>query len=609
MDQKIRKNIQIFLIILGSIISISGVIINSIPSKIKANDLHFNNIDASETHTLHIDQPSKVFETDLDIFLYVLVESSKRPNCTLYVLSKIEYDKFINGSSLDALTYLEKLKSDNLSHLKSNSSIISGSYTFSYIGKLYIVVLNNGTSSIDGIFKYFYTYIHPFYFFGLFILFIGLFIIFFILIWRFKGWKRIFIIGTEINLILFLARIILMTDALHFDILNLWGIFDIRIFRDFEFYYLGWTEAFKAGSALYTESFFSYPYGPLFILILGAFSLLPLSPWIIALPIFLSVVGNGYLVYKIAFKITNNQRFGIYALIIYFLNPFILFYCSFGWLNTSLFTFFMLISFYLILQEKVKTGLIILGVAVMVKQFAIILAPIEILIILKQNRDSNLHSLIEKFLITSLYLILPIALISLPFLIINFQNFIGYFYLSGTIIPLDKLIYLHGNQNAPISFTTFFLFMNFPENIIFIIAFMLQYYILLGSSFFLIYLFYWKSKLNNDYHIVNHRTYNFSEAIYYAILLILAFQLFYPRGTYKYYLVFLVPFIAINYDIDQNLKFKSEKKELTFTKMYFVSYIFSWIIFLCPKYFYLIIIFFWIVFYIIYKKKIIDLNN
>lgn len=609
MDQKIRKNIQIFLIILGSIISISGVIINSFPSKIQARDLPFNNINTSETHTFHIDQPSKVFETDLDIFLYMRVESSKRPNCTLYILSKIEYDKFMNGSSLNALTYLEKLKINNPSHLKLNSSVISGSYMFDYIGDLYFVLLNNGTSPIDGTFKYFYTYVYPFFFFGLIILFIGLLIIFFILIWRFNGWKRIFVISTEINLLFFLARIILMTDALHFDMVNLWGIFDIRIFRDFEFYYLGWTEAFKAGSALYTESFFSYPYGPLFILILGAFSFVPLSPWIIALPIFLSVVGNGYLVYKIAFKITKSERYGIYAIVIYFLNPFILFYGSFGWLNTSLFTFIVLISFYLILQEKIKTGLIILGVAVMFKQFAIILAPIELLIILKQNHDRDLHSLIEKFLISCLYIILPIALISLPFLIMNFQNFVRYFYLSGTIIPLDKLIYLHGNQNAPISFNTFFLFINLPENIIFIIAFLLQYFILLGSSFILIYLFYWKSKPNNNYHIVNHRTYNFSEAIYYAILLILAFQLFYPRGTYKYYLVFLVPFIAINYDLNQNLKFKSINKELSFKKRYFVSYLFSWIIFLCPKYYYLVIVLFWVIFYVIYKKKIIDLND
>jgi hypothetical protein len=281
-------------------------------------------------------------------------------------------------------------------------------------------------------------------------------------------------------------------------------------------------------------------------------------------------------------------------MLLYFLNPFILIYSSFGWLNPALFVFFILLAFYMILKQKYWWAILSLGIATMFKQFAIIFLPIILVLIVKLNRESKLFNKIKEFLLYGCAYIGIILLISLPFLIVNFNIYIQKFILGGSTINFNYLTTFYAFPGAMVHFNTFFLLIGAPEIITNFIALLLQYYILLGGCLLGITLYFLLYSPKKSGDSVKNELYTLS--LFLSILTILAFHLFYPRGSFKYYLILLSPFISILFGVDLKPK---EPKEFRFKAFYLIPTIISWITFFFSRYLYFWILVAWMIGYML----------
>lgn len=586
-----KKHLKLSSIIFGVILIIIGASFNSIASDIGRNE---------QTIILEPgDQSINVFtfklnpnQYGLNIQLYGSFYSTS--DTSILFINQTEYQEFLGGEDISNLTaFLELNGTYNPS---TNRLDFQKTFSLQKPSSFAIIVVNDESSTINGYYSFLYSIIAPFYFYGLVLIFIGCLVALSVAAWHFIGWKRYFMIGAEISTITFLVRVgIFPILPANLNFLSLFNFFDIEIYRDFEYYYCLWGELFRDGNMIFSGVYGGYSYGPLFMLILGLFSLIPIPLWSMAIPILLSTIGTGYLVFKISYKITSNTKYGIYAMLLFFLNPFTLLYSSFGWLNPSLFVFFIVLSFYFILEHKYGWAIVSLAISTMTKQFAVIFVPIVLLLMIKMERDSKILTKIRNFLLYAVGYIGIIFLISLPFLLLNFNIFIQKFILGGADINLDYLTTFNNFPGAMVHFNTFFLMIGTPEIITNFIAVLLKYYILLGGCLLGInlYLLLYSPKKSKD----SCERDLFVLSLFLSILTILSFQLFYPRGSFKYYLILLVPFISILFGA--NIEAETEEA-FSFKYIYVFPTIISWSIFFFNRYLYFWIIIAWMIQYIIF---------
>ncbi len=514
-------------------------------------------------------------------------------NTTILVINSTEYQRYGEGVHPANLTAFLEITGNYVP--ASEQLNFQKTFTISTFEFIAIVIINHETSQIHGYVSNIYSITTPIYFLGVIMMIIGCIVSLSAGACYFIGWKRYFIIGVEVSTIFFLIRIgIFPILPENFNMLSILNLFDIEIYRDFEYYYCLWAELFREGHWLFSGIYGGYSYGPLFMLALGVFSFIPIPLWSIAIPLLISTIGTGFLVYKIAKKITKNDNYGIIAMLLYFLNPFTLLYGSFGWLNPPLFVFFILLTFYLILQQKYGWAILSLGISTMFKQFAIIFFPIILILILRTKKNSKLSGQFKDLFIYAFEYFGIIFIISLPFLIVNFNIYIQKFLLGGADISFDYLTTLYRSPGAMVHFNTFFLLIGAPDIITNVIAFLLKYYILFGACLLGINLFlllYSPKEADKSY---KNELYKLS--LFLSIFIIFAFQIFYPRGSFKYYLILLAPFISILF----GAKIKEESKEsFSFKLINLVPTVISWIIFFFNRFLYFWIIIAWMMGYII----------
>ncbi|MHA1339277.1 MAG: hypothetical protein ACTSRZ_13090 [Promethearchaeota archaeon] len=329
--------------------------------------------------------------------------------------------------------------------------------------------------------------------------------------------------------------------------------------------------------------------------------------WIIGVPLFIFYLGIGYLIYRISKELGFQDYIGQILVCIYFLNPLNIFYAGFSWFNVTPFIFFCVLSYYYLIKAKndfkfkglfnlnyscnIKS-VVFLAISVSYKQFSLLIFPMILIHIAvkqylskcnkinskneintqKEKNSATKASLIEEIFKSSL-LYIPIFLatlflIFLPFIIIDPANTINNVFFSSIKFDLDyiKLV----GPSIPINFDTFFVYINAPEWLVDFIGFLLIHWILLGTSTIITYLLFYSSsykiiKKNINIPLENNRLENSTAAtqieksenisnvlktlnlnlLFWTTIVIINMHLFYPRGSYKYYLLFMIAFLTV----------------------------------------------------------------
>ncbi|HMF32281.1 MAG TPA: hypothetical protein VKK79_12745, partial [Candidatus Lokiarchaeia archaeon] len=369
--------------------------------------------------------------------------------------------------------------------------------------------------------------------------------------------------------------------------------------------YAHWVDSFVSGVWPYSPALAGYPYPPLFIVTLAGFDLLPGPQWKMAIPLFACTIATGYLLFKIAYKLTGNERRATTIMLLYYINPFTLLYGSFGWLNPSLFVFFVVLAFYLALLRKDGWAIVSLGIATMYKQLAVVFLPLLVLAFLKDLPSPSLGNRFKNLLKSTGIYILSILAISAPFLAVKGSVYLQQAFL-GQIGYSIELLTSPTQITWPVTFNTFFVWVGAPAVVTIGIAYCLQYYILLGGCAIVIFFNFSRLRAPEMTSVPKSRnSFLVTELLFAALVLVFCLQLFFPHGSYKYYLMLLTPFISLFYDFD-NLSLTplaESPKDALFRWQSLAPVLLSWIIFLFDRNIYFLILLAWLLVYLQKKRK------
>ena len=572
-----QKSSMCYLLIPGLIIALVGFGYHfAIPGICQGGlGIHVQPDEYSVTHfSLNASGP---YDLDLDI---IGPETVIPSNFTVYLLSPSAYEQFIGGSNASTLDAL--LSFSNTTRYRYRAHL-EGSLN------VYLVIFNLDKNTQN--WSYYYSFLPLSFYPSLVIGFSGFFIMIANIIWKTKGWKRMFLTGLFVNLSLFFMRIFTL-PSLSFGVPPL--LDSLELYNDYQYYYLSWVPSLWAGGYPYGNAMSNYIYGPLFIYIISMFGSVP--PWLPAVPLFVLNMATGIIVQKIVYQLTRDKKKASFAMMIYLLNPIVLLYGSFMWINPTIYTFFCSLSFLYALEDKDRNAVITLGIATLIKQFSVIFFPLLLIYILKKHQ-TTIKSGLRLFGDHMIVYMLVVGIGSLPFLLIDAP---GYLYRilfkdTGSIIRLRSF---NTALSKPVSFNTFFLWLGFPSWFTNLIALLLASGVFLGIGGIIVYGGYalLTSKIDNS---TDHREANrhlFTQAILWSIIALLFVQMFFPRGVYKYYLLALVPFVSILYDFrDLHL---SSTEPFQFKPYLLTPIIMSLVIAFCYRYVYLWIILGWALFYL-----------
>ncbi len=546
--------------------------------------------------------PADVQNNNFTFYLIMSIEKITPDNLSMVLVNASEYQKFADSGSTVGLTPIVAFSGQ---FLAPNNTVVDSSLSLALQGTFYLLVWNKTALVDPPNFYLFMSATSPLFLPGLLVTACGTCILMIFLAWYLIGWKRYMVIGIGVNLIPFFLHIALSPTLVGIPSYPI-EFFHPELYNDFTSYYLNWVQDIAEGLLPYTPAMDAYIYPPLFLYTLAAFSYIPLPSWQIALPFFICTLLSGYLVFKIVEKITRDERRATGAMLVYFLNPFTLIYGNFSWLNPPLLVFFVLLAFYLALSNRHSLAMVSLGIATMFKQFAGIFFPLLLIVILKSNALPKWRStLSQAFKLVALYS-LPIIIVSFPFLITNASGYLQQALIGGLDYSLEYLTIFNPATGMPVTFNTFFLWVAFPPSLTTIIGYLLQFYILLAGGAIIIYaaMFCYPKKRFLGLDDSSRASQLFIESLFLSIILVLCLQLFYPRGSYKYYLMLLTPFISMFYDEEIFLPVHPQgDSKAPFHNRFLTSTIISWIIFFCNRYVYFLFLLAWLVFFLYRKAK------
>ncbi len=572
------------------------------------SDMGYSKNELDNAKSYQIPVSAEGLQKNITIYINLLISGMTPDNLSIMLLTASEYEKFRATGSISGLTSLISFSGQQIN---SNSTLLDCTLSLALQGTTYLLIWNETMPPVDSYLILFFSVTSPFYMPGVLVTCCGTYILLATIAWHLAGWKRYFTIGTMINLIPFFIKVVFLPTFTGSDFPP-GNILHPELYADFSLYYVDWINDLMRGIQPYSSQMTGYVYPPAFLYTLAAFWCLPLPPWRLALPIFACIIGTAYLIFKIVKKITHNERRATWAMLLYFLNPFTLVYGSFLWINTSIFTFFVVLAFYFALSQKNGLAMFTLGIATMFKQFVVIFFPLLLVLILrsrsKQTSESGSHETRDLFKALGLYC-LPIGLVSLPFLLTNPLEYLQRVLLEHVGFSTSYLTTFVPSLGMPVTFNSFFLWVETSSFLTTSFAFLLQFYILLGASIIIICILaivYPKHK-NLGRDATTNAAQLVVEGLFLSILLVICFQLFYPRGSYKYYLMLLTPFITIFYD-DKHFLMLNQPREgmVSFRKQFLTSMILSWIIFWCNRYIYFFLLLTWLIF--LFRKNVI-LNN
>ncbi|MFX1473831.1 MAG: hypothetical protein ACFFBM_15080, partial [Promethearchaeota archaeon] len=405
-----RRNFQRGMIVLGIVIAVAGFALHfSVPGTTRSG---FNVVVEGSGYAVdHISM--ELGDADYEFGIEMLPpDQSIAENTTGYLLTESEYEKYVSGTPIQGVEALLVFGSgERTSYETSLTTELD----------LYIVFFNYGQDSVS--WTYYYI-ILPSGFYPTFTLgFSGLFIVMVGVGWSLEGWKRYFVIGTSINLVLFFIR----TFTLASYSLGLPDIFDdlihVELYNDYQFFYLSWVPSLREGAWAYSSDLALYLYPPLWIYTVSILGSVP--SWLPGVPLFVFNVGTGYFVYMIAKSLTNDERYPVYAMMLYLLNPFTLFYGSFMWLNPTPYVFFTMAAFYLAVTDREEISIASIAVATLYKQLAVVFFPILSIALLKKQPGRRILDNVRGFLKHTAIYAGIIFLVSIPFLLVSPEQYLN----------------------------------------------------------------------------------------------------------------------------------------------------------------------------------------
>ncbi|MFX0106958.1 MAG: hypothetical protein ACFE7R_01610 [Candidatus Hodarchaeota archaeon] len=538
------------------------------------------NVGANDTAVEHLE--FRLGPAAYNLHLDVITLSSNFHNSSVYVMDDSEYHAYLQGTPVDDLHLLLELDGTSRASLDSNlGSDVS----------IYLVFINFHDQ--DSMWA-FYVSILPNTFYSTALLgFSGVSLILVALGWYFQGWRRYFILGTCVNLALFIMRIFTLPTYS----LGLPPVFDdiitTELYNDYQFFYTDWVGDLLAGAPAYSDELWVYLYPPLFIYTISALGFS--APWLPAVPIFALNIGTGALVYLITLNLSGDEKQSIAAMMLYFFNPFTLFYGSFMWLNPVPHVFFVTLAFYFALIDRTNLSLVTLGIATLYKQFTVIFFPLLVITLIKRRTDLRGKHVITDFALYTVLYAAPVLLVSLPFLLTAPDLYLFRMISGNTGMTVEFLNTFHSELSYPINFNTFFLWIGGPTLFTYSIAVLLSYYVILGLSGILVYgalARFRPSAAESSARIKELMT----QVIFWAAIGVILIQLFYPRGAYKFYLLALTPFISILFDFN-DLSF-SGRNQFQFNPRHLGGVILSVAVFLCYRYVYFLLLLGWMIYFL-----------
>jgi len=373
-----------------------------------------------------------------------------------------------------------------------------------------------------------------------------------------------------IFLIGFIVKILIYIFALYQDesgkiyLLNMEGLYSFRNlegYSDFYGFFMEFVNNLYSRKHPYTSEF-GLLYPPLFLYIISMFSFFGQSSLSVSLPLLLCDILTAIVVWEIVYKVWKNNLAASISCLLYMANPLCLFYTDYIWLNTSVFTFFLMISVYFLIDDRYYYSMFFLALSVMSKQFAIVFLPIIIIKYIKKlpKHKSNciqikisevtvqerkkisggIYDLFKGLFIMFLCFTIPIFILSLPYILPTYPEWPSYIdYILNTGLPPDAI---PPSIGFPVDFTVSFYQIgeDLGTNSTYLITrvnFLVEYYILLGSSCIITYLCYALFTEDNDDLDKN--------TLVISLILFISMTIFFPRGMYKYYCVLFIPIMSI----------------------------------------------------------------
>jgi len=132
-----------------------------------------------------------------------------------------------------------------------------------------------------------------------------------------------------------------------------------------------------------------------------------LYPAILQLPAILADFGIAWVIYKVVKKM-KNEKLAIFGALIYLFNPVVWYNSSVWGQYDSVINFFALLSFYLLMEKKLKWAILFFALSIYTKASLLIFAPIFLLVALKRFS-------FKKVISSSFLTIVAIGLATLPF--------------------------------------------------------------------------------------------------------------------------------------------------------------------------------------------------
>lgn len=507
------------------------------------------------------------------------LDQSDQSNCTAIIVDRLGYGAYQSGTPLDQIEALLEVVDQP-----------RGTLELSTDGRveLHLIISNSNTN--QSVWTYYYTMFPSSFYVSLTIAFSGAFTILAGAIVTLTGWKRYFVGGVALNLILFFVRTFtLSTYSLGLPPIFL-EIVHVEFYNDYQFFYLSWVPRLWEGVYPYSVEMAVYIYPPLWIYTVGLLGNVP--SWLPGFILFSFNVGTAIFVHKIAVILTEDERRAIFAMMLYLLNPFTLLYGSFMWLNPTPFVFFIVGAYYFALRNKGPYAIAALAIATLYKQFAVVFFPLLAVYLIKQNSVSGVRKKLISTLTHTGIFCLVAGLVSIPFLLVDASTYLGRMILWNTG-TLDRLTVFIPDLWMPVHANTFFLWLGAPTWLTDFVAVLLINYVFLIACAIFVYGTFSLTKVDDPPS--NIRTL-FSHMLVWGLVAVLCIQLFYPRGSYKFYLLALSPFLALLFD-HKDLSY-SDRAEFRFKKRHLLGLLASWVILLCYRFVYFWILGIVLVFYL-----------
>lgn len=349
--------------------------------------------------------------------------------------------------------------------------------------------------------------------------------------------------------------------------------------QDFSLAYVPAVEALKNGFLPYRDFF--YPYPPLFLYALTAFSYLPLPSWSSAIPLAGADALTVIPVYLLSRELVG-ERASLIASMLFVFSPTNLYYVDYLWLNPPLTTLLLLTSIYLLIKGRYGWSAFALALSIGFKQTALFAVPV-VLFLLWRRTGQRGEPLRYLLLVVAICVVFSLPYIELnpslyldsmfrlPFSFLGAQVPGNYYQIAvgtGSPVTFDTSNWLTSKWQllaegvyspATLALPAFLFLVPSTYSWVYSSSSVLSIvgYLLIASGFVLIIRRIWKRMPMNQDDILRY--------ILYAMLLVFTF---YP--LYKYYVVSIVPFLV--------LIVRSKRDAVGFV-------VFSFVLMLVPRYF------------------------